>query len=59
MSLYDLLESIIGWTYSTSSSQQFNSTIMYGAVALCLIFVAITIDLIYKLLLRFFPNNLR
>lgn len=59
MSLYDLLESIIGWSYSTSASQQFNSTIMYGAVALCLIFVALTIDLIYKLFLRFLPNNLR
>lgn len=59
MSLYELLESIIGWSYSTSASQQFNSTIMYGAVSLCLIFVALTIDLIYKLLLRFLPNNLR
>lgn len=59
MSLYELLESIIGWTYSSTSSQTFNSTIMYGAVALCLIFVALTIDLIYKLLLRFLPNNLR
>ena len=59
MSLYDLLEAVIGWTYSTSANQQFNSTIMYGAVALCLVFFAITIDLLYKLLLRFLPNNLK
>lgn len=59
MSLYELLETIIGWTYSSTASQEFNATIMYGAVALCLVFVALTIDLIYKLLLRFLPNNLR
>lgn len=59
MSLYDLIENIIGWTYSTSASQHFNSTIMYCACAMLLLFFSITVDLLYKLLLRFLPNNLK
>lgn len=59
MSLYELIESIIGWSYSTSSSQTFNSTIMYCACAMLLLFFSLTVDLLYKLLLRFLPNNLK
>lgn len=59
MSLYDLIENIIGWTYSTSANQQFNSTIMYCACAMLLLFFSLTVDLLYKLLLRFLPNNLK
>lgn len=59
MSLYDLIENIIGWTYSNVANQQFNSTIMYCSCAMLLLFFSLTVDLLYKLLLRFLPNNLK
>lgn len=53
MLLYDLLISVIG------NASDANTVILSGAVALCLLFFTVTVDLIYKLFLRFLPNNLR
>lgn len=54
MNLYDLLSSVLGFPGSGV-----NEIISAGCVAFLLLFSIITIDLIYKLFLRFLPNNLR
>lgn len=53
--MLDLIIDILGW----SSDYNYSSTIVYIAGALLCIFTGITIDLLYKIFLRFFPNNLR
>lgn len=55
--MYSLIEDVIGWVSSSQST--YNSTILSCACALVCIFFALTIDLLYKLFLRFLPNNLR
>lgn len=52
--MYDLIYDLIGYTGTTSN---ISSNIVYCCMVLITLGVVITIDLVYKLLLRFMPRD--
>lgn len=51
--MYDLIVDFIGYTGTTN----YQSTVLYACIVVLLLAVTLTVDLIYKLFLRFLPNN--
>lgn len=54
--MYNLLKEIIGYTAS-GTSYNYEQYILYGSIAIIGVSVVVTIDLIYKLFLRFLPKD--
>lgn len=54
--MYNLFKDIIGYVAS-STNYNYEQYILYGCIAMLCISVVVTIDLIYKLFLRFLPKD--
>lgn len=53
--MFNLLKDLIGYTGTYNSNM--DSYFVYGCIVLILLGVTVTIDLVYKLLLRFLPKD--
>lgn len=54
--MYNLFKDIIGYVAS-GTNYNYEQYILYGCIAMLCISVVVTIDLIYKLFLRFLPKD--
>lgn len=54
--MFALFKEIIGYT-PTGTSINYESYLLYGCIAVLAVSIVVTIDLIYKLFLRFLPKD--